>query len=176
MNKWAVSWQNQQNIRCAQRRLRSVWASAQSDQSLRCPHEETLGPHLPTECTAKTLRWAQRPFCWFSHELAQMRCMDWQCVYSFDQFPATLIMYYTISLHCNTKLYERTSIHLQLAKLPTTPILDCGTLIITKYLSRDMTKPAKWLCAQRRLRSAWASAQADLSLRCGQSDQSSLCA
>ena len=29
---------------CAQRRLRSAWASAQSDQSLRCPHEETLGP------------------------------------------------------------------------------------------------------------------------------------
>ena len=35
------------------------------------------------------------------------------------------------------------------------------------YLSRLMTKPTKWLCAQRRLRSAWASAQ---------SDQSSLCA
>ena len=30
---------------CAQRRLRSVWASAQSDQSLCCPHEETLGPY-----------------------------------------------------------------------------------------------------------------------------------
>ena len=29
---------------CAQRRLRSAWASAQSDQSLRCPHEESLGP------------------------------------------------------------------------------------------------------------------------------------
>ena len=29
---------------CAQRRLRSAWASAQSDQSLPCPHEETLGP------------------------------------------------------------------------------------------------------------------------------------
>ena len=29
---------------CAQRRLRPAWASAQSDQSLRCPHEETLGP------------------------------------------------------------------------------------------------------------------------------------
>ena len=28
----------------AQRRLRSAWASAQSDQSLRCPHEEALGP------------------------------------------------------------------------------------------------------------------------------------
>ena len=34
-------------------------------------------------------------------------------------------------------------------------------------MSRLTTKPTKWLCAQRRLRSAWASAQ---------SDQSSLCA
>ena len=25
---------------------------AQSDQSLRCPHEESLGPYLPTECAA----------------------------------------------------------------------------------------------------------------------------
>ena len=24
--------------------------STQSDQSLRCPHEETLGPKLPIEC------------------------------------------------------------------------------------------------------------------------------
>ena len=29
---------------------------AQSDQSLRCPHEETLGPQLPIECTTKTGR------------------------------------------------------------------------------------------------------------------------
>ena len=41
---WAASWQNQQNGMCAQRRLRSAWASAQSDQSLHCPHEESLGP------------------------------------------------------------------------------------------------------------------------------------
>ena len=34
------------------------------------------------------------------------------------------------------------------------------------YMSRLMTKSTKWLCAQRRLRSAWASAQSD------QSDQS----
>ena len=32
-------------------------ASAQSDQSLRCPHEETLGPQLPIERTTKTLIW-----------------------------------------------------------------------------------------------------------------------
>ena len=33
-------------------------------------------------------------------------------------------------------------------------------------MSRDMTKPTKWMCAQRRLRSAWASAQSDKSLHC----------
>ena len=31
-------------------------------------------------------------------------------------------------------------------------------------MSHLMTKPTKWLCTQRRLRSAWASAQADQSL------------
>ena len=39
---------------CAQQRLSSAWASAQSNQSIRCPHEETLGPQLPIERTAKT--------------------------------------------------------------------------------------------------------------------------
>ena len=39
----ATARQNQQND-CAQQRLRSAWASAQSDQSLRCPHEEALDP------------------------------------------------------------------------------------------------------------------------------------
>ena len=34
------------------------------------------------------------------------------------------------------------------------------------YMSHDMTKPTKWLCPQRRLRSAWASAQFDQGLRC----------
>ena len=37
---------------CVQRRFSS---SAQSDQSLRCPHKDILGPQLPTERTAKTL-------------------------------------------------------------------------------------------------------------------------
>ena len=32
-NIWATSWQNQQNGMCAQWRLRSAWACAQSDQS-----------------------------------------------------------------------------------------------------------------------------------------------
>ena len=38
--------------------------------------------------------------------------------------------------------------------------------VIWVYLSRLVTKPTMWLCAQRRLRSAWASAQSDQSLRC----------
>ena len=33
-------------------------------------------------------------------------------------------------------------------------------------MSRDMTKSTKWVCAQRRLRSGWASTQSDKSLRC----------
>ena len=53
--KYACAWQNQQNDLYVQRRLRSAWASAQSDQSLRCPHEESLGPLLSIERTAKTL-------------------------------------------------------------------------------------------------------------------------
>ena len=82
--KWAASWQNQQCGMCAQRRLRSAWASAQSDQSLRCLHEEGLGLYLPIEWTAKTLirlggcpGWSKsslgaHPLCWFCHEAAQI--------------------------------------------------------------------------------------------------------
>ena len=69
---------------CAQQRLRSAWASAESDQSLHCPHEETLGPKLPVEHTARTLirlgrcpGWSEsllgaHSFCWFCHVAAQM--------------------------------------------------------------------------------------------------------
>ena len=70
---------------CAQRRLRSAWASAQSDQSLRCPHEGSLGPELPNERTAKTLirlgrcpGWSEsslgaHSFCWFCHVTAHLQ-------------------------------------------------------------------------------------------------------
>ena len=80
-NSWAASWQNQQNGMCAQRRLRSAWASAQSDQSLRC-----LRSLATLERTAKTLirlggcpGWFEsslgaQPFCWFYHEAAHLDC------------------------------------------------------------------------------------------------------
>ena len=52
--RWATSWKNQQNDLCAQQKIGSAWASAQSEQSLCCPHEETWGPQLHIERTAKT--------------------------------------------------------------------------------------------------------------------------
>ena len=72
---------------CAQQRLGSAWASAQSDQSLRCLHEESLGPLLAIKRTAKTLirlggcpGWSEsslgaHSFCWFCHVAPRMlRC------------------------------------------------------------------------------------------------------
>ena len=79
---WATSRQNQQSGMCGQQRLRSAWASTQSDQSPYCLHEESLGP--PIESTAKTLirqggcaGWSEsslgaKSFCWFCHEAAQL--------------------------------------------------------------------------------------------------------
>ena len=43
-SNWSTARQSQQNDLFAQWRLRSAWASAQVDQSLLCPHEDTLGP------------------------------------------------------------------------------------------------------------------------------------
>ena len=49
---------------------------------------------------------------------------------------------------------------------PHTPWSLTGVTAPTNSLSRLMTKPTKWLCTQRRLRSAWASTQSVQSLRC----------
>ena len=45
--KCAASWQNQQN-ESAPAKTQISWASAQSNHSLRCLHEETLGPYIAT--------------------------------------------------------------------------------------------------------------------------------
>ena len=52
---WAASWQNQQSGMCAQRRLRSTWASTQHDQSLRCALTGKLRTQAYFMQTAKTL-------------------------------------------------------------------------------------------------------------------------
>ena len=43
---WAWMWQKVQSDMCAQRRLKKVCTSTQSDQSLRCQHGNTLHPWL----------------------------------------------------------------------------------------------------------------------------------
>ena len=81
--KWAASWQNQQNGLCTQQRLRSAWASTQSDQSLLCAQWVAKDPTFLCEHSEDwsdwadaqadpSLRWAHMPFCWFCHEAAQM--------------------------------------------------------------------------------------------------------
>ena len=61
---WATAGQNQQNDLCIQQRLRSAWASAQSDQSLCFPHEEALGTHTAHKIWLgdRRLPWAHRSF------------------------------------------------------------------------------------------------------------------
>ena len=82
-NRWAAARQNQQNCLCVKRRLRSAWASAQSDHSVRCTHGETLDPLLPMSAQRRrwsdwvdaqddhSLCWAQMSFCWFCRAAAQ---------------------------------------------------------------------------------------------------------
>ena len=67
---------------CAQRRLRSACASAQSDRSLRCPHEETLGPQLPIDqslhCPHEETLGPQLPTEWTAKILIRLGiCPGW---------------------------------------------------------------------------------------------------
>ena len=69
---------------CAKQRLRSAWASAQSDQSLPCLQEESLGVlSYPLNAQRRLIRlgglpdWSEsslgaHSFCWFCHVTAQM--------------------------------------------------------------------------------------------------------
>ena len=76
-NIWAASWQNQQNDLCTQQRLRSAWASAQSDQSLLFAQWVAKDPsflHAASKdggCPGwyESLLGA-KSFCWFCHVAA----------------------------------------------------------------------------------------------------------
>ena len=81
ITKWAASWQNQL---CSQRRLRSAWAFAQSEQSSLCAQWVAKDPrflHVDSEDWSDwadaqadlSPRWAHIPFSWFCHEAAQIR-------------------------------------------------------------------------------------------------------
>ena len=68
----------------------------------------------------------------------------------------------TNCIHVSTNIYKILSKNKPISMSP----FSCPTekkSIHVNHMSRDMTKPTQWLCAQRRLRSAWASAQSDQS-------------
>ena len=78
---WAAAWQNQRKGMCAQRRLRSAWASAQSDQSLCWAFNGKLRTQGIFMWTAKTDQTGWMPrlisvFCWvhisFWHAVAHL--------------------------------------------------------------------------------------------------------
>ena len=80
---WATSCQNQQNDLCTQQRLRSAWASAQSDHSSLCAQWVAKDPsflHADIEDSDHTgwmpkLIWVfagHTSFCWFYHVAAHI--------------------------------------------------------------------------------------------------------
>ena len=141
--KQKKSWQNQQNDLCAQRWLRSAWASAQSDQSslsawwnigplTTCwAHSEDCSNRADAQADL-SLRWAHGHFVGFGLTMEQL-CDD-----------------------CHAGLPKNLSSILKFMRQPLFFIWAAAR----QNQQNDM-------CAQRLLRSAWASAQPD---------QSSLCA
>ena len=72
--KLVAAWQIQQKEMGAKQRLRSAWASAQSDQ-FRCALNRLLRAlcfFMRTAQADLSLRWAHRSFCWFCHAAAQI--------------------------------------------------------------------------------------------------------
>ena len=144
---WAAA-QNQQNVMWAQRRFRSAWASAQYDQSLHC----ALNRWLRVQCffirTAKTDQTGQMPR--LIRVFARHTYRPYHLV-GLVVLPLKVGAIWTVTLTIARDYLQ----HGILCKIQH-----------AKYLSRNMTKPTKWVCAQQRLSSAWASAQSDQSLRC----------
>ena len=82
-NNWAATRPNQQNDLYAQRRLRSAWESAQTDQSSLCAQWIVKDPaflHADSKDWSDwvdaqsdtNLRWVHRSFCWFCRVAAQI--------------------------------------------------------------------------------------------------------
>ena len=109
--KTSTRQQHQQNDMCVQRRLRSAWASAHSNQSLLCPHEESMGPWLPFVRTAKTpIRLGGSPAPW---GLCLKMRYTGPVIFFFLDFPRD-VSFRTQTLHymCTLSIATFTSKHL----------------------------------------------------------------
>ena len=78
---FSFAWENVPSDMCAQRRLKSACASAQSDQSLRWPLEETLYPSLSKTRPAKILIRVRECAVWSESSLGAhvRRYVFWRC-------------------------------------------------------------------------------------------------
>ena len=120
-NVWTGAWQNQHNDLYTQQRLRSAWASAQSDQSA-WPSAQSavcfmgsLGPNLSSDGqwwlwsdwadaqADPSPRWVHRSFCWFCGVAAQ--------IYVFLSLWELFLVYldhtsfYLFFIHCTVGLF-----------------------------------------------------------------------
>ena len=118
---WATAWQNQQNDLCTQRRLRSAWLSAQSDQSLRCPPEAKLGP------TAKTLIRLGGCPCWSESSLGTkviLLVLSWggsKCFFLESKYAAHIhfITFFTFRIEPNMKSFSHANYRIETGYLYT---------------------------------------------------------
>ena len=106
---------------------------------------------------SESLRGAQ-PFCWFCHVAAQIWSGSTKSESSSDKYVSSdLFKFWMLS-------FDRCPDGPNQVLSPTKNYFIVFTVkVLLGHMSRDMTKPTKWLCAQRRLRSAWASVQSDQS-------------
>ena len=128
----------QQNDLCVQRRLRSAWASAKSNLSLRCPPEETLSSELPINCTAKTL-------------IRLSRCPGWP-----ESSLGTQVIMLVLSC-CSSNVLA-----VSMATLARAQQYQQTNMCIWGRLGLCMTKPTKWCVPSKDS----ASAKSDLSPNC----------
>ena len=81
-NSWGISYPSKGQVQWLQQytsKQRQTQLNGISDQSLRCPHEDSyplsaqrkLWSDWADAQTDLSLRWAHMPYCWFCHEAAQ---------------------------------------------------------------------------------------------------------
>ena len=137
--KWAGRWENVSYVICEQQRRRSACASAQSEQRF---------------CRS-LLRY---------YNISRFYNRDFKTPAGFcgcaGRFQSGLVG--------NSRRHILSCRGSNVIKLTSMNVFFkiTYTFLIENQMSRDMSKPTKRLCAQRRLRSVWASAQSDQSLRC----------
>ena len=133
---------------CEQQRCRSACASAQSDQHLCCLHFVSIIPLVTISKISRLKLISVAEQASLSLTWSQIR----------RGFLVTRLIYYRL-IYYNLNV---TVLKYNIMEKPTYIEPTC----MQSYVSRLMTKPTKWLCAQRRLRSVWASTQSDQSLCC----------